>query len=114
MVVDELIDSAAGHDILVGGLKTRVHVVVPVLSADGRGPLMCAVCVVNVCQHTIHVAGREKLLNRTSGGTAKAGCSDCTMLAETYPPPPPPTHTHTPLQLLQLLCTYLVCFVPVP
>ncbi len=41
MVVDELINSAAGHDMLVGGVQTRVHVVVPVLSADGRGPLMC-------------------------------------------------------------------------
>ena len=69
MVVDELIDSAAGYDMLVGGLKTRVHVVVPVLSADGRGPpILCDRC--QCCQwvsmHMCRRCGRG-VVNRSWG-----------------------------------------------
>ena len=65
MVVDELIDSAAGHDLLVGGVKTRVHVMVPVLSADGRGPLMLCtikldVRVLSICVNTPSTSQAEK------------------------------------------------------
>ena len=86
VVTDELILAANGFDLQVRGETVRVHLVAPIFTADARGdpppPTHTHQPQTQTHPARLSTTGREKITNRAACGTAKAGCGDCTAMAD--------------------------------